>query len=126
LLDNLGDVAYLLGEDGLAAQHFSASLKLMLEIGALPSALLALAGIARLLARAGKPARALALLSLAVSHPASDDEVRQRAEPVLAELTAALPAEVVEAALAAGRAQTLEAEAAEILGTPLGHEAPAG
>ncbi len=126
LLDNLGDVAYLLGNDVLAAQHFSESLKLMVEIGAIPSALLALAGMARLLARADEKERALGLLSLAVTHPAADDEVRQRAEPVLAELKAALPPEVVAAALADSRAMTLEAETANILGTNLVQGAPAG
>src|SRR5205085_261805 len=75
LLDNLGDVAYLLGDNTQAARYFEESLKLMAEISAIPSALLALAGIARVLARTGQPTRALEFLGLCLSHPASDDEV---------------------------------------------------
>jgi class 3 adenylate cyclase/tetratricopeptide (TPR) repeat protein len=115
LLDNLGDAAYVLGDDVQAARDFGESLKLGLETGAIPSALLALAGIARLRARAGDPEQALELLGLALHHPACDDETRQRGEPLLAELRAALPPEVFQAALERGRAKSLEATASEIL-----------
>jgi hypothetical protein len=87
----------------------------MLELGLAPSALLALAGVAKIRARIGQPELALELLGLALNHPACDDETRQRGEPVLAELRGGLPAEAVETALARGRAQSLEALAAAIL-----------
>ncbi len=114
-LDNLGDAAYTLGDDDQAARDFGESLKLALETGVIPSALLTLAGIARLRARAGDPEQALELLGLALHHPACDDDTRQRGEPLLAELRAALPPEVVEAALERGRAKTLEEITGEIL-----------
>jgi len=117
LLDSLGDVTYTLGDDTEAARNFGESLRLVLEVGAIPSALLALAGIAKFRVRAGNPDQALELLGLVLHHPACDDETRQRAEPLLAELRAVLPPEVVEAALERGRARTVEEVAAEILGT---------
>ncbi len=115
LLDNLGEVAYELGDNAQAEHDFSESLKLALEIGAVPSALLTLAGMARLRGRAGHSKQALELLGLTLNHPACDDETRQRGDPLLAELRASLPPEVVEAALERGRAQSLEAVASEIL-----------
>jgi class 3 adenylate cyclase/tetratricopeptide (TPR) repeat protein len=115
LLDNLGEVAYELGDDLEATWYFKESLATMLELGLAPSALLALAGVAKIRARIGQPELALELLGLALNHPACDDETRQRGEPVLAELRGGLPAESVETALARGRAQSLEALAAAIL-----------
>ena len=113
LLDNLGDVAYDQGDDAKALGYFAQSLQLMLEVGALPSALLALAGIAKLRARAGQAAQALQLLGLILTHPACDDETRQRGEPALAQLRQERPADEVERWLQLGRALTLEAVAAQ-------------
>jgi class 3 adenylate cyclase/tetratricopeptide (TPR) repeat protein len=115
LLDNLGEVAYELGDNAQAEHDFSESLRLALEIGAVPSALLTLAGMTRLRARAGHSEQALEWLGLTLNHPACDDETRQRGDPLLAELRASLPPDVVEAALERGRAQSLEAVASEIL-----------
>ena len=114
LLDNLGDVAYALDDDPQAEKDFGESLKLTLEIGAIPSALLALAGIAKLRARAGHSAQALELLGLALNHAACDDETRQRAEPLLTELRAALPPATVEAALERGKAADLNTIALDL------------
>ncbi|MBL8055850.1 MAG: tetratricopeptide repeat protein, partial [Anaerolineales bacterium] len=113
LLDNLGDVAYDQGDDAQAQRYFADSLLLMLEVGAVPSALLALAGLAKLHARAGQTAQALQLLGLTLTHPACDDETRQRGEPALQQLRQTLPAEEAERWYQLGRALTLEAVAAE-------------
>ncbi len=115
LLDNLGDVSCVLGQDNEAARYWKESLSLALEVGIVPSALLTVAGIARLDFRAGRHERALELLGLALSHPASDDEVKQRGEPLLAELRAHLPPDLIEAGLERGRTKTLEGMASEIL-----------
>ena len=115
LLDNLGEVAYELEDDLEATWYFKESLATMLELGLTPSALLALAGLAKLRARMGQSERALELLGVALQHPACDDETRQRAEPVLTELRAVLPAETVQAAMERGQARGLEAVCQEIL-----------
>lgn len=113
LLDNLGDVAYDQGDDPQALHYFSESLRLMLEVGALPSALLALAGLAKLRARAGQAAQALQLLGLILHHPACDDETRQRSEPALAHIRTTLPPAEADRWFNIGQSLTLEVVAAQ-------------
>lgn len=105
---NLGDVAAARGDDARAGRHYREALAEALGLGALPIALGTLRGMAGVWARTGHPLRAAELLGLALSHPASDAEMRQQAEPVLEGLRAVLSPEALEAALAQGRATTLE------------------
>jgi hypothetical protein len=64
----------------------------------------------------GSKARAVELLALVLSHPASSHEVKEKAQHLLAELEAALLLpEVLAAAQARGRARTLEEVVGELL-----------
>ncbi|RIH83775.1 Regulatory protein AfsR [Calidithermus terrae] len=121
---NLGDVAAAQGDDARAGGYYREALAEALGLGALPIALGTLRGMAAVWARDGEPLRAAELLGLALSHPASDAEMRQQAEPVLEGLRALLPPEALEAALARGRATTLEEVLRQWGGPAPGEAAP--
>ena len=87
-----------------------------MSLGAVPLALEALAGIARLRAHEGHLEQAAEPLGLALHHPASSAESHIQAEPVLAALRDALPPERLAAALARGRARDLAAVVAGLGG----------
>jgi len=118
---NLGYVAYALGGNRKeeAKEHFQQSLTLATEIGARPVALNALVGWATWLS-AGEPGevaleQAVELLALALHHPASEQETRDRASQLLAELQTRLPPELVTAAQKRGKNRDLEATVTELL-----------
>ncbi len=115
ILESLGDVAFALGDAEESRAYFREALTIAAGIGAAPTTLYAVVGIARLLARAGAHERAIELLGMVLHHPASDSETRSQAEPLLNELRAALPTQVLDAALERGRAQTLEAAVDSIM-----------
>ena len=77
--------------------------------------LLTMVGIARLFAKQGKEELALELLVLVMSHPKSWQMGKDQAAPLVAELKAKLPPEVVVAALERGRARDLEKTVQELL-----------
>ncbi len=101
---NLGKVTAARGDKPTALRHFGEALNEAMLIGALPLALSALTGVAgawvgmtEALTR-----RAAELMGLVLNHPASTASIKQEAEPVLAALRAALPADEVEVALTRG------------------------
>ena len=96
-LNNLGHVTGALGEYQACKSYYHAGLKVALDIQAVPLALAALGGLAVPLAQAGKTDQALELLALALHHPASNGETRDRATSLLARLRADLTPEVIAA-----------------------------
>ncbi len=99
-----------------AGQHFCRTLRASTTGGQMPATLDALAGLAHLLAKTGGAERALALLTLALHHPACAQETKDTAAPLLAELTATLSSEVVAAAQASGKGKRIEEVVEEMLG----------
>jgi hypothetical protein len=84
--------------------------------GIVHTTLNALVGVAWLRAQDGRHERAAELLGLALSHPALESDVRQNtAEPILAMLREALPADQLDAALARGQALDLDTVVSELL-----------
>lgn len=114
-LMNLGWVASARKDPAAALEYFRDALAEAMAIGALPRALGAICGIAGLSARFGDYQRAAELVGLALSHPASNAEVKQDAEPVLSAVRAAVPLEVMAQAQARGAARALEEVVGEIL-----------
>lgn len=82
-LMNLGEVTAQQGDWAGAERHYRQALQVAREIGALPRALGALAGLATLQAAHGNYERAAQWATLALSHPASNAEVKDQAEPPL-------------------------------------------
>jgi predicted ATPase/DNA-binding SARP family transcriptional activator len=103
------------GDYQAAEQYFYGVLKLASEAQRLPLVLEALNGFAHLSARTGEPERAVELLALVLSHPASAQECKDRAARLQAELTTELSPELVGAAQERGRARGLDATVAELL-----------
>ncbi len=114
-LSHLGLVTCALHDDQASSRSFVEALTLAMDIGSAPWALNALAGLARLWAGQGRAEQAAELLGLALHHPASDNNVKEIAEPLLAELQATLPPALIQAALARGRARELAQTVAEVL-----------
>ena len=114
-LNNLGHVHAGLGEDDVAWEYLCEALPELLAIGAIVVVLEALVGVALLQAKAGRYVQAAELLGLVMNHPALDEETKQYADPVLATLREAFPADQLEAALERGKSLDLEAVVAEIL-----------
>jgi len=112
---NLGHIHAGLGETEVAWEYFREGLTESLAIGVIPNTLHVLVGVARLQAQAGQHEQAAELLGLALNHPASDADVEGEAEPVLATLREALPADQLEAALERGKSLDLERVVAEVL-----------
>jgi predicted ATPase/DNA-binding SARP family transcriptional activator/Tfp pilus assembly protein PilF len=111
----LGWAALGSGEYQVAGLYFHGVLKAATEAQMVPLTLDAVAGFAHLLARTGKPARAVELLALVMGQPASAQECKDRAARLQAELTTELPTELVGAAQGRGRARELDATVAELL-----------
>ncbi|MBI5830629.1 MAG: tetratricopeptide repeat protein [Chloroflexi bacterium] len=114
-LTNLGGVIGALGEYGEAWQSARQALQIAREIGSSEAMLFALLGAAILLARQGNGERAAEAAALVIHHPAANRETKDRAEKLLVELEAQLPAPVMAAAQERGRARQLEEVVAEIL-----------
>jgi tetratricopeptide (TPR) repeat protein len=111
----LGWAAFGAGECQAAERYFYGVLKLATEAHSVRAVLNSLTGIAHLLAQAGEQKRALELLVLILGHPASDQFHKGKSARLQAELTVALPQDVVAAAQERGRARDLDATVAELL-----------
>jgi tetratricopeptide (TPR) repeat protein len=112
---NLGNAACGLGNYADARKHLRRSLELAVAAQMPSRHLLTLVGVARVLARQGDRDRALELLALVMNHRLSWQLAKDQAGPLIADLEAELPPEVVAAAQARGRARDLEATVAELL-----------
>jgi LuxR family maltose regulon positive regulatory protein len=84
-----------------------------------PSAILEiLTGVAMLLDKVGDQECAVALLTVAVQHPASEQTIREEAQRVLARLQTEVAPEVFAAGVERGKALKLETVIAEFLDSP--------
>jgi tetratricopeptide (TPR) repeat protein len=122
-LCHLGYVACALGNARYEAarQQFHQSLEIAMKIGARPVALNALVGWATWLSASvsddSAQERAVELLALVTHHPASEQETKDKAGRLLAELASSLPSESVTAAQERGKAGKLDTVLLEMLET---------
>ena len=112
---NLGNAACGLGNYADARKYLRRSLELAVSAGMRSRHLLTLVGVARVWAKQGEEERALELLVLVVNHRFSWQMAKDQAAPLIAELEAELPPDVVAAAQHRGRARDLDATVAELL-----------
>ncbi len=117
-LNNLGHAAAGMGQEETAKRYYREALAEAYDIGAQPILLEAVAGLAGLLARAGRYSRAAELLGLALYHPASFTDVAKAAEPALKFLRTCMSAEALETALEEGKLLNLEDTVRELLAEP--------
>jgi serine/threonine protein kinase/predicted ATPase len=118
-LDNLGYLQCLQGDYATARKTFERSLEAALSGRLYPYAANVVAGLGLLSARLGNGERAVELLSLAQSHPATERHTQiRRIAPLLVELEEQLPASAYSAALARGTALTLESDIVRTVGAP--------
>ncbi len=112
----LGHAAASAGDVTSARSYFRQTLSEAQAIGSPAALLYALVGFARLKAQAGEHMGAAEWLGLALNHPSAETDVLGRANALLSDLRAALPAEQLEAALERGKALDLDQVVAGILG----------
>ncbi len=120
-LGALGHSAAATGDWSDAQHYLGQALSEAVVLGARSLMLYALVGFASLKAQMGEPVRATEWLGLALRHPAgtAETDVQQRAESLLADLCAALPATQLDAALARGAELELDVVVAEIQTSPV-------
>lgn len=114
-LGNLGKIALRLDDQAAARRYFVEALATSSAIGAVPLTLEILPGVASMYYEQNMPERAMSLLGLALSHPATYSEVQAQVEPLLKALRAALSAEQADAALEQGRSLDLAQVVSEII-----------
>ena len=115
-LARVGDVAFASGDVATAEAAYREALQLAVENHALPWTVQALLGMAAVLAQAGSEAEAIEVLDLVAHHPVTPTWYRTRAERLLDELAARLPARTVASAKARAATRELLGSAEEILG----------
>ncbi len=113
--ENLAEICIAQGQDSAAWGYLREALAEWVAMGKVGDSLYTLILVARLRARAGRPAEAVELVGLMLSHPAADAETKDDARSLLQELEGALPPGDVEAALARGAELDLEQVTAEVL-----------
>jgi len=94
-LNYLGKAQLALGDHCKADEYFHAAFKASVDTGGIPFSLSVLVGMASLFIAEGNPQRALEYLALTVSHPSSDQDTRDQAEELLAELEKEIPPTVI-------------------------------
>jgi predicted ATPase len=114
-LNSLGSLAHTMGESQESWQCFQQALEAVMGIGEPALALDIVASLARLTAERGEIDRALELLSFVLHHPASEQQTRDRSDPLRLELARQVAADVASAAEARGRALDLDHVAARVL-----------
>lgn len=107
-LYKLGETTAALGQWREASDYYLQALQLSMEVKVLPVVLNALVGLAVLWSHQGNSRPALTLLEFVLNHPAVEREVRDRAEPLRAELASELGSDVIAEAQAKGRTRQLE------------------
>jgi tetratricopeptide (TPR) repeat protein len=107
-LSNLGHAHIGLDQDRAARGYLCEALQESMATENRPDTGISLVGMAWLWAKAGRHAEAAELLGLVLGYLAFHEAIRQYAEPVLAMVREALPADEVEADLARGEALDLD------------------
>ena len=108
-LAQMGRSLFALGDDVEAERIWLQSLRIAAEIRGMPVVLEALIGLASLRAKRGGTQSALELLLIVLNHPACDQETKNRAGLLHAELAAQLTSTQIDAIRARAREKTLEA-----------------
>ena len=96
------------GEERQARESFGQAVKIAFENQSPPNVLGALAGLAALDVKDGRHEQALEMTLFVLTHPASTQETRSRAEKLRAELEAQLTPEQIKAAQSRARSMTLD------------------
>lgn len=107
-LRKLGIVECLYGQFPQARQFFNRALKVSMAIKRFPEALEIIVALSEALARDGRLAAAVELLTFSQQHPAIAQEAKKRAGELLAGLAAELPKKEFAAAGDAGRGWNLD------------------
>jgi predicted ATPase/DNA-binding XRE family transcriptional regulator len=95
VLTQMGRSLFALGNEVEAERIWRESLRIAVEINGMPVVLEALVGIASLWAKRGDTQSALEVLLIVLNHAACDQETRNRADPLCAELEVQLtPAQI--------------------------------
>jgi tetratricopeptide (TPR) repeat protein len=111
----IGGAAVGLGNIDKAKTYLRKSLEQAVKIHRLGYALITMIEVARLFMMQAKEERALELLALIMSHRSSWQMAKDKAAPLITELEAKLPHEVVAQARERGRARDLEKTVQELL-----------
>ncbi len=112
---NLGKASRALGECRVAHEYFFQALRLTRAFQIVPLALNALLGVSALWQKEGEAARAQELVAFVLSQPAVDEEAKEEALRLRAELETALGPQLGATAEERGRGRTLDDWVAEIL-----------
>lgn len=114
---NLGVVALALDKLDETRDHFGATLRIAHEIDSILLGLGAVGGMARLEAYQGNDERALELIGLVTTHPATSPDLQEMTtRDILDHLHARVSPERYEAALERGKKLDLETVKAELFG----------
>jgi tetratricopeptide (TPR) repeat protein len=111
----LGRAACSLGNYADARRYLRRSLELAIAAQQPSRHLLTFVDVARVLAKQGDQERALELLTLVMNHRFSWQIFKDEAAPLITELEAELPPDVVAASRERGRARDLDTTVAELL-----------
>jgi predicted ATPase/DNA-binding SARP family transcriptional activator/uncharacterized protein HemY len=111
-----------------ARRHLASALKIAYENDAMTRLTDVLCRIGDLLRRTGQFTTAVEYLAFVQVHSATDDRVRLEAKVLQEKLVAVLPPDILEAAQARGRAQTVEKLVSNLfpLNIPTSHRFPSG
>jgi predicted ATPase/DNA-binding SARP family transcriptional activator/Flp pilus assembly protein TadD len=93
-LNNLGEIACTRGDFQHARTYLAEVMRIATETRALTILMKVLVNLAVLFAKEGQSGRAATLLGLALRHPASEQDIRKKAERLLAEMALIAPENV--------------------------------
>jgi predicted ATPase/DNA-binding SARP family transcriptional activator len=111
----LGDASTAQGAYAEATAYYSEALQIALQTQAAPRALDTLVGVANLLTSTNRQPAAMPLLKLALTHPASENHTRKKAQQLLNTLTSVAPPEDVAAFGAGAQSMDWEASVRQLL-----------
>jgi tetratricopeptide (TPR) repeat protein len=114
-LNNLGNVSLMLDDHAEAWRSFLEALKTATVSQSIPNVLDALMGIATLQVKEGRPQESLELLTHILSHSASSQETKNRAQQLRPKLETQLTPQQIEAVQTRAQVKSIEAVVAEIL-----------
>jgi tetratricopeptide (TPR) repeat protein len=115
VLNNLGNVSLMLDDHAEAWRSFLEALKTATVSQSIPNVLDALMGIATLQVKEGRPQESLELLTHILSHSASSQETKNRAQQLRPKLETQLTPQQIEAVQTRAQVKSIEAVVAEIL-----------